>query len=378
MKNQIKYRNKKKYFYTKRNLPFASTDDAYQVKIIYKKAISSIFLLIIYLFLLINNFRLKYRKKKPKISLFLPIYNQEKYLTKCIQSIQNQTLKDIEIIAVNDHSTDNSLNILKKISKYDDRIKIVNNDKNHGLLYTRAMGIINTSGEYIMNVDADDELADKENLELLYKEILKTKADIIAFNIFDKKLNKFIKCQRKTQIQKQPKLFESIFGGNYIIEDYLIWNKLIKKEIFLKAYEFFKDEIYNGKWNYNEDEMWSILVNKYAENKSCVNKLVYIYNYNNDSLMNKRNGTILFQNFLYRHDMYKKIFIKKEEEKYLIAEYYFFLNWLEDIITKKHILIEDDKIKKNITNIFLFFMSNYKYSILTKNKINYIIKLVNK
>ena len=73
MKNQIKYRDKKKYFYTKRNLPFVSTDDVYQVKIIYKKAISSIFLLIIYLFLLINNFRLKYRKKKPKISLFLPI-----------------------------------------------------------------------------------------------------------------------------------------------------------------------------------------------------------------------------------------------------------------------------------------------------------------
>ena len=378
MKNQIKYRNKKKSSYIKRNLSFVSTDDVYQVKIIYKKAISSIFLLIIYLFLLINNFRLKYRKKKPKISLFLPIYNQEKYLKRCIQSIQNQTLKDIEIIAVNDHSTDNSLNILKKLSKYDERIKIVNNDKNHGLLYTRAMGIINTSGEYIMNVDADDELADKENLELLYEEILKTKADIITFNIFDKKLNKFIKCQRKTEIQKQPNLFESIFGGNHIIEDYLIWNKLIKKEIFLKAYEFFKDEIYNGKWNYNEDEMWSILVNKYAENKSCVNKLVYIYNYNKDSLMNKRNGTILFQNFLYRHDMYKKIFIKKEEEKYLIAEYYFFLNWLEDIITKKHILIEDDKIKKNITNIFVFFMSNYKYSILTKNKINYIIKLVNK
>lgn len=274
MKNQIKYRNKKEASYTIRNLPFVSTDDVCQVKINYKNAISSIFLLIIYVFLLINSFRLKYRKKKPKISLFLPIYNQEKYLKKCIQSIQSQTLKDIEIIAVNDHSTDNSLNILKKLSKYDDRIKIVNNDKNHGLLYTRAMGIINTSGEYIMNIDADDELADKENLELLYEDILKTKADIITFNIFDKKLNKFINCRRKTEIQKQPKLFETIFNRNHIIQDYLIVNKLIKKEIFLKAYEFFKDEIYNGKWNYNEDEMWSILVNKYAENKSCVNKLV--------------------------------------------------------------------------------------------------------
>ena len=285
MKNLIKYINKKKFFYVKRNLLFVITDDVYQVEIIYKKVISSIFLLIIYLSLLINNFRLKYRKKKPKISLFLPIYNQEKYLKKCVQSIQNQTLKDIEIIAVNDHSTDNSLNILKELSKYDDRIKIVNNDKNHGLLYTRAMGIINTSGEYIMNMDADDELADKENLELLYEEILNTKADIITFNIFDKKLNKFIKCRRRTGIQKQPKLFESIFGGNHIIKDYLIWNKLIKKEIFLKAYEFLKDKIYNGKWNYNEDEMWSILVNKYAENKICLNKLVYIYNNNSDSLL---------------------------------------------------------------------------------------------
>ena len=94
----------------------------------------------------------------PKISVFLPIYNKEKFLYRSIGSIQNQTLKKIEIIPVNDCSEDNTLDILKKIAKNDKRIKIVNNPKNRGLLYSRAMGIINSRGEYIMNLDPDDEL----------------------------------------------------------------------------------------------------------------------------------------------------------------------------------------------------------------------------
>ena len=60
----------------------------------------------------------------------------------------------------------------------------------------------------------------------------------------------------------QPKLFYSIFDRNNLITDYWIWNKLIKREIFLKAYQMFKDEIYNGKWNYFEDNIWSIYFSK--------------------------------------------------------------------------------------------------------------------
>jgi cellulose synthase/poly-beta-1,6-N-acetylglucosamine synthase-like glycosyltransferase len=81
-----------------------------------------------------------------KVSVFLPIYNKEKFLFRSINSIQSQSLKNIEIIAVNDGSTDNSLKILRKLSKKDKRIKLINNDRNHGLLYSRAMGIINSSG----------------------------------------------------------------------------------------------------------------------------------------------------------------------------------------------------------------------------------------
>ena len=298
----------------------------------------------------------------------MPIYNKEKYIDKCIQSIQNQTLKDIEIIAVNDCSTDNSLKKLMNLAINDDRIKIVNNDKNHGLLYSRAMGITNSSGEYLINIDPDDTLYDKENLEYLYNTIIKFNADIITFDIFDEKRNKIIKCQNKGEIQKQPKLFESLFTKSNSIKEYVIWNKLIKKEIFLKAYEFFKNEIFNLRWNYDEDEIWNILVNRYAETKLCVNKLVYKYNFHKDSLMNKRNMTILIQNFIYRHNMYKKIFSKKEEEKYLIVEYNFLFNWLKNAM-KQHRLIKDYKINNDIMNIFLFFINNYNCSVTKKNDI---------
>ena len=122
---------------------------------------------------------------QPKISIFLPIYNKAKFILRSIESIQIQTLKNIEILAVNDGSTDNSLKILKKLSKKDLRIKIINNDRNHGLLYSRAMGILNCTGKYIMDLDPDDKLKDKFNLEKLYYKIKKTKSDLI--NVFKRK-----------------------------------------------------------------------------------------------------------------------------------------------------------------------------------------------
>ena len=273
------------------------------------------------------------KKKQPKISIFLPTYNKEKFINKCVRSIQNQTLKDLEIIVVNDNSSDNTIKIINDLAKYDNRIKIVNNYNNHGLLYSRAMGILNSSGEYIMNVDPDDELQSNDSLEYLYNQTLTSKVDIINFNILDNGSKNIIKkCTNYNEILKQPNLFNLIFASNNIIYDSLVWNKLIKKETFIKAYKFFKNEIYNGKWNYFEDDIWSILVNKFAKSKLCINKLVYIYNYNENSLMHKRTGLMEIQNILYRHEMYKKIFQKKEDEKYLIAEYYFLFNRLNEQI----------------------------------------------
>lgn len=91
----------------------------------------------------------------PKLSVIVPVYNVEKYLKECINSIINQTLKDIEIICVNDGSTDNSLKILEELSQLDNRIKIINKE-NGGLASARNAGMKVASGEYYTFIDSDD------------------------------------------------------------------------------------------------------------------------------------------------------------------------------------------------------------------------------
>ena len=96
----------------------------------------------LYLYIYEENKIYSQKNESVKVSVFLPIYNKCTYLQRSIRSIQNQSLENIEIVAVNDYSTDNTLISLKKMAKKDLRIKIVNNDRNHGLLYSRAMGIL--------------------------------------------------------------------------------------------------------------------------------------------------------------------------------------------------------------------------------------------
>ena len=326
-----------------------------------------------------NIFFSNYKEKlRTKISLFIPIYNKENFIRKCIQSIQSQTIKNIEIIAINDHSTDNSLNILINLAKIDNRIKIINNEKNNGLLYCRALGIMSSSGEYLMNVDSDDNLKGSNSLKNLYYKAKRYNLDIITFSFFNKKLNKNINvCNLKNIIQRQPELFFSIFYPNNEIKDFYIWNKLIKRETFQRSYQAFKNEINTLKWNYYEDDIWNIFVNKFANSKLCIDRIIYIYNYNKDSLINKKEGKIEFQNLLYRHEMYKKLFSNKENEKFLIAEYLFLLKRLEMQLDKL-LLINDHNINNKFINDFKYFLGNYNCTDYQQNKILNFINSISK
>lgn len=116
---------------------------------------------------------------EPKVSVIIPIYNTEQYLSQCLDSIINQTLKEIEIICVNDGSTDNSLEILKKYSSIDNRIVIIN-QKNQGLSCSRNNAMKIAKGEYIQFVDSDDWL-EPESLDLLYKKSKKLDLDMLCF-----------------------------------------------------------------------------------------------------------------------------------------------------------------------------------------------------
>ena len=112
----------------------------------------------------------------PKISVIIPVYNVEKYLGWCLDSVIHQTLQDIEIICVNDGSTDNSLKILEDYAKRDNRIKIINKS-NEGLGAARNSGIRISNGDYLYYLDSDDWIS-LDCLEKLYNQITEDKADV--------------------------------------------------------------------------------------------------------------------------------------------------------------------------------------------------------
>ena len=295
----------------------------------------------------------------PKISIFLPIYNKAKYLKRSIHSIQIQTLKEIEIITVNDCSNDNSLKILKKMAEKDSRIKIVNNNKNRGLLYSRAMGILYSKGEYLMNLDPDDKLEGPDNLEYLYEKAYQSKADIVSFGFLEEinfQLIKIIKCENYDKILVQPQIFKN--GNN--LSDYLITNKLIKKKLLFNAFKHLENKIYGEKWNYGEDEIWSILVNKHANSMICVNKIIFIYYSNNDSLTHNKYNILYFSNMINWLEMLMKIFEEKIYWAYLKKQVSSLINLFED---KQNFLFikNNTQIKNKYINILNKIITDYNF-----------------
>ena len=115
------------------------------------------------------------------VSVIVPVYNGEKYLNQCLDSISNQTLKDIEIICINDGSTDNTSSILKKYSSKDNRFKIITTE-NRGQGCARNSALNEAIGEYISFVDADDWI-ESDSLELLYKKAKSDDLDMVFFQI---------------------------------------------------------------------------------------------------------------------------------------------------------------------------------------------------
>ena len=176
-----------------------------------------------------------------QISIIIPIFNSEKYLKRCLDSLTNQTLKDIEIICINDGSTDKSLKILNDFAKIDSRIKIINQN-NQGQSVARNIGIKKACGKYIGFVDADD-WVDKDFFEKLYYAAEKNNCDIAAAGIIRlHKLNKkfHLKFDHEVITQDVNKKFELCD----VPELSYVWNKIYNREAFLKNNLKFEEGIF--------------------------------------------------------------------------------------------------------------------------------------
>lgn len=165
------------------------------------------------------------------ISVIVPIYNVEKYLIKCIESIINQTYKDLEIILVDDGSTDSSGKICNEFATKDNRIKVIHK-KNGGLSSARNIGLDICKGNYISFIDSDDYI-ELDMYEKMIKIIVNKKVDIVSCNynhIYNNKKVAFFKVGVDELIKNKNLLYEKIF--TYSNFDLVVFNKLYKATIF--------------------------------------------------------------------------------------------------------------------------------------------------
>ena len=162
------------------------------------------------------------------ISVIIPEFNCEKSIIPSIRSIQNQNLSQIEIILVNDFSKDNTTKIIKMLSKQDLRIKIINNYKNMGTLYSRCIGVLISLGKYIFALDNDDMFFDEDIFDYIYKIGKSKNFDIIIFKtltINDYNIEKMrdhpLSRHKNNLILHQPNLgiFPISINGHYKIND---------------------------------------------------------------------------------------------------------------------------------------------------------------
>jgi len=172
--------------------------------------------------------------KMVKISVIIPVYNGEKYLKECLNSVVEQTLDGIEIICVNDGSTDSTKEILEEYALNYKNIKVIN-QKNSGVIGARITGLKHSAGKYIGWVDADD-FIEKTMYEKLYNEIEKDNSDIAIcnYNFYPKEVvNK----------EKWYKDYKGKVDWKFISRNTVQWNKIVRKELLddINAVDLFKE-----------------------------------------------------------------------------------------------------------------------------------------
>ena len=266
-------------------------------------------------------------------SIIIPVYNTEKYLSRCLDSVVNQTFKDIEIIIVNDASQGNCKEIVKEYLKKDNRIKYIEHNENKSLLQARKTGNINSTGKYIMYVDSDDEI-EINACEEIYKIVSKEEFDIVSFGtkVISNDKTKFIGWALSTNrfnINSKFLLAEVI---NQRIS-HNMWNKVFHRRIIEKLIEYISDiRIMNA-----EDMLQCLIAFYFSKSYKVIQKPLYIY-YADIGVSNKNTNEI---------DKTKYDYLCKST-KIALDEFYNFLV----------------KVKSNIAYGFLFsklYFNQYNY-----------------
>ena len=218
---------------------------------------------------------------EPLISVLVPIYNVENFLARCIESILNQTYKNLEIVLLDDSSTDGSYEIAKKYASIDDRIKLLRKENEANLALTRNYLLNNYTGEYFVWVDSDDCIK-PDYVEKLYTTLIDNNCDVACCN-FHIEIN-----HHKKRSKKNPKL--KLYSGDDAVVEMVVrenikrvlWNKIYKKSLMCELN--FDPDV-----KFGEDFVFVVKYLKKCRKVAYINEKLYYYSF--------RKGSEIHQNY---------------------------------------------------------------------------------
>ena len=311
------------------------------------------------------------------VSVIIPVYNVENYLNECLDSVCNQTLSNIEIICVNDGSSDDSLKILNQYRQVDDRIKVISQN-NQGLSVARNNGLKEATGRYIYFLDSDDYI-DISCLEKLYNNAVSNDSDVVLFKFQNVDDNKNV---HKRGVEfKIDKIFGDIDYGhfNFTYKDvrrhvmnsaFSACLKLYKRE-FIELFEFPIGVNF-------EDVPVHVKVMLIAKRISFVPEFLYYYRSNPDSILNSNaNGFDIFkvidmvEEYLKENDFYDEL-----ENEFIFFKIAQILVYIESTNSEEYFIMAKDEFSnieiKNKKSLKKYALIGYRNVLNSKNYRDYL------
>ncbi|WP_232511589.1 glycosyltransferase family 2 protein [Parageobacillus thermoglucosidasius] len=267
-----------------------------------------------------------------KVSVIIPAYNVESYIERCLTSIVNQSLEEVEIIIINDGSTDNTLNVINKFCSFDNRIKIINS-KNSGVSAARNYGLSQSTGKYIFQIDADDWI-ETNALKEMYEAAEESNADIVIANAYvDYDNGKMVPLIDGKLTCDDP--LKDFLIGNIIP---CVWTKLYRRSLFISNNIGYCEKVRIG-----EDLLANFFLILHAKKIMKIEKFFLHYIQRQGSAMNS-----------YRESMY---------------DIYIVLNKIEEFLKKNNLY---EKYKNEF--LYLKYMHTYYYRVVMFSNLSSIHK----
>lgn len=307
----------------------------------------------------------------PKISIIIPIYNVDKYLCKTLDSVINQTFEDIEIICINDGSTDNSLQILKDYALKDHRIVVIDQE-NKGVATSRNIGLENAKSDFIIFLDGDDWL-DESTCEEAYNKIMETNADIVCYGRYDVFEDKF----KIHSNYKYLELYENETNIDIDIISKFInncWQKIFNLNFLKKNQIYFPDGI-----NVFEDGIFNLCCLYKKPKYRFLNKNLHYYRLNRPASLTSGNKNAI-KNVINADKYFLKSsnFVNCQNEKYKLLTLEKIIMDLNYFYKRKDNFWYRLKFIKEIKDFKSWLYENIDNELLNKtNNIKFIDSLIN-